>query len=149
MTLTHTDRVEMLKQISQSYLELDRLLAAISDDALSRPGTGGAWSGKEVLAHLGNWDDVLREHLVSLDDGQATEWPTANRHTDEVNEEMLEAYRPLSVAEVREQFKDAHFALMETLEVSPSVDSARALAVTKRHYETHMADLAALASPTP
>jgi hypothetical protein len=149
MTLTHTDRVEMLKQISQSYLELDRLLSAISDDALSTPGACGNWSGKDVIAHLGNWEDVLREHLTAIDDGNPTEWPTANRHTDEVNDEMLEPYHALSVSEVREQFKDAHFALMETLEESPSVDPVRALAVTRRHFQTHMADLARLATSKP
>lgn len=149
MTLTTTDRIAMLNEISEAYLELDRLLAALPDAALDRPGTDGAWCGKEVVAHLGNWEDVLREHLNGLDDGQQPQWPTANRHTDEVNDEMLEAYRALSVAEVREQFRDAHFALMDTLESSAAVDPARAIAVTKRHYRAHWDELAELARQSP
>jgi uncharacterized protein (TIGR03083 family) len=134
----------MLKEISQAYLDLDRLLAQIPDAALERPGTCGDWSGKEVVAHLGNWEDVLREHLVQQDAGQPAEWPTAARPNDEVNEEMLAAYRALSVAEVRDQFRDAHFALMDVLESSPSVEPRRAVAVTKGHYEAHRADLGRL-----
>lgn len=147
MTLTRTDRIAMLKEISQAYLDLDRLLSRIPDEALERPATCGGWSGKEVVAHLGNWDDVLREYLVQQDNGRAAIWPTATRANDEVNDELLAAYRALSAGEVREQFRDAHFALMGVLETSPSVEPARAVAVTKRHYETHRADLAELVPP--
>jgi uncharacterized protein (TIGR03083 family) len=144
LTLTRTDRIAMLKEISQAYLALDRLLAQIPDQALERPNTCGDWSGKEVIAHLGNWEDVLREYLIKQDAGEETGWPTATRANDEVNAELLAAYRALSAAEVRDQFRDAHFALMAVLETSPSVDPARATAVTKRHFESHRDDLAAL-----
>ena len=141
MTLTHTDRVDMLREITEAYVALDRLLATIPDDALEQPATCGLWSGKEVVAHLGNWEDVLREYLIATDNDDNPQWPTANRHTDIVNEEMLEPYRTLSVSDVREQFRDAHFALMDTLESSPSVDVRRALQVTKVHYDKHIDDL--------
>jgi hypothetical protein len=99
------------------------------------------------MAHLVNGYFVLRFYLASLFAAHAAAWPTATRPNDLVNEEMLEAYRSLSVAEVREQFRDAHFALMNVLESSPSVDARRAVAVTKGHYQAHQLDLAKLAGP--
>lgn len=146
MPLPTDDRINMLKQIATAYRDLDQQIEETSSEALERPNTVGEWSGKDLIAHLADWEAVLRDQLAARDAGEPFEWPTANRSEDEVNAEMLERSRSRSLDEVKTYFRDTHFSLMEVLEQSDSVDPAHALNVTKGHYEEHQEDLANLKS---
>lgn len=54
----------------------ERLLVAIAplpDEALLRPGADGAWSVRDVLAHLVNWEAELVTGLMRIDQGKKPE----------------------------------------------------------------------------
>jgi hypothetical protein len=148
MAMTFDERLEMLQQASRAWLELKRDVDRIGDEALERPNTIGAWRGRDVLAHLANWEAVGIGMLAEMDAGMPERWPdTSQIGLDAYNEQMLEPYRDLPLADVKRYFEDTHYALMAAAETSTAVRPELLLDLTRDHYAQHIDDLRRLAKP--
>jgi hypothetical protein len=145
MPMTIDERLEMLQQASRNWLELKRVIDRLSDDQLTRPNTIGSWSGKDVLAHITAWEEVGIDVIREMEAGNSEQWPDDGDDViDELNEELLEPYRELTVAEVRAALNEAHFTLMQLAETSPDIRSETVLEVTADHYPQHIEALRSL-----
>ena len=47
----------LLKRLDREWQSLLESLRALSDEAMSRPGVVGEWSGKDLLGHIATWED--------------------------------------------------------------------------------------------
>ncbi len=141
MPLSFDERLDMLQEASKAWVDLKRMLDRLKDADLARPNTIGAWSGKDLIAHLGNWEEVGLKVIREMDAGKPERWPHHGHDINEFNAGMLEPWRSKPLDEVRRYFEHTHFALMDLAETSPSVTPDLLLGVTKGHYAEHRGDL--------
>lgn len=149
MPISRNQRLKMLQTASRGWLDLKRLIDSIPDDALNRPNTIGTWSGKDLLAHIGNWEEEGIAIIERMDEGGPEQWPERSDGSfDAWNEDHVRPWRSRTLAEVKEYLEDVHFSLMDLAERSPNAKSEVVIPVTTEHYEKHLDDLLQLA-PKP
>ena len=62
---------ELLDELESSRERFLELIDDLADDAFEEPGVNGAWSLKDVLAHLTRWEAELVKLLWQVSQGQA------------------------------------------------------------------------------
>ncbi len=117
------NKSELLEQIRTGRQRLDAALAQVDDDRWTTPELSGQWSIKDLLAHLGWWEDWIVDLYAAL---LRDEVPYA-RHldqkaVDDLNAQALAKYRNQPLAEVRRQEEDAYRNLLAVVEKSPEED---------------------------
>ena len=142
MPISMNERLMMLQKASRAWLDLTRTLSKLTDAQLLRPNAIGTWSGKDVLAHIANWEQVATETIEAAEAGNLDAWPDDawNSVIDEVNDELLEPWRERSLSDVRQYLEDAHFTLMNLAEASRHAKPDVVVYVTEDHYGQHADD---------
>jgi hypothetical protein len=145
VAITPDERIDMLQKASQSWLELKRVINSLSEQQFTRPNTIGAWSGRDVLAHIIGWEEVAIDVIEAMEAGEPEEWPEVEgEELDAFNEELIEPFRDLPLADFRQQADDIHFRLMDLAERARTIRPDTVLGVTAEHYAEHIDDLRAL-----
>ncbi len=142
--------------VHETLTRMDKAWAAFRDqvhglpgEQLDRPLDGGAWTRKQMLAHIGTWHDMALERLSRYaESGEPSEAPededvvnartaraSAGRTTGEILLAMEDSYRRLRREVAR--LSDAQLAAHD--------DWAAAIIAgnTYGHYADHLADLEA------
>jgi hypothetical protein len=147
MTISMDERLAMLQTASRAWLDLTRTLNKLTDAQLLEPNTIGTWSGKDVIAHIANWEQVAAETIADVEAGNPDEWRDDLwiDVIDEMNEELLDPWRDSSLADVRQYLDDAHFTLMNLAETSRFARPDVVVYVTDTHYGQHAHDFRLLA----
>ncbi len=148
-----------------SFLDAERdawrpfeALDALDDERLARPIEGAhGWSGRDLMGHLVGGQELALAVVRELAVGETSPaMERADREWDElggdvVNERYLEAWRALSMAEVRRRFRDVPGELRAYLTVVPEARWVEVpahlefiLSETTDHYADHVADLRAI-----
>jgi hypothetical protein len=147
-----------------SFLEDERdtwrpfeALDSLSDDQLSIPVPGAhGWSGRDLMGHLLGWLEIslaaAKELAVNETSRTLTEMNARwDADGEAVNTEMLERYRGMPLAELRERFRIVPGELRGYLTVVPEsrwikhpTHQASFVEETLEHYEEHAADLQAI-----
>ncbi len=142
------DPAAIVQRIDQLWLELQVEIDRWSEAELAEPGPDGAWSGKDILAHLGRWSDaafaVVQAHL----DGRSL----ASEYDDyeTLNAQWAAEDASLSLTEVQARARTAHDQLRELLgglapEQWDGVVRDWVFADSVEHVEEHLAELRARA----
>jgi hypothetical protein len=98
------------------------LLDQVSQDDLVRPGTigGGEWSAKDLVGHVGTWEEAAMEALSEWRQGLLptieTEAFASAEGVDRFNARTVEAKAKLSLAETRAEAERVHAALEHEIE---------------------------------
>jgi hypothetical protein len=142
MPLSMHDRIELLQRTAHAWLAYKRLLDAIPDADLERPREIDAWSGRDVMIHIANWEQAALQVVADMDAGQPERWPTGiGAQRDAWNEAQIAPYRSLSTADIREFVEQTHVALMIAAERSPAAGPSIAMRLTEGHTSEHVAQL--------
>jgi uncharacterized protein (TIGR03083 family) len=97
-----------------------RALDGLPDDAWETPGACGAWSSKDIVAHLASFERVLVEVLENLlGGGESTPLLDRFRMGPGFNDQEVEARRSQSAAEVLAEYQEAHDEAMALAERLP------------------------------
>ncbi len=104
---------EILAHIISSRVALTSVIYGLSEADLLKEGVVGKWSVKEVMAHLGHWEqvcyDVLQLHLRG-------EQPKEEyRDFLAYNDKWEPEHRALSLSEAIDRFETAHYLLFGLL----------------------------------
>lgn len=153
------DRVTFLDRIYASRTRLDALLTRLSPEQMTQPALPGGWTVKDLLAHLGWWEQrVLQLYQESIQNGQPA-YDITDDEVDALNARMVEEYRPRDLDEVRDFETQAYNAVLALVETAPEADlfepgrfawtSGRPFADyidwnTFGHYDEHSVELQAL-----
>lgn len=114
-----TTKEELIERIHSSYAALDAAVSRLSQEQLARP-IDGAWSAKDMLAHLAAWQQILLgfhigkqpfEQVARL--GGIT---YASLPIDQLNEALYQRDRAIAPAEALAAFRASHQATLAALE---------------------------------
>jgi hypothetical protein len=112
------DRV--VRTLEGAWAELRESYAGLTDALLLEPGVAGDWSLRDVLAHVGTWQEEALTHLPLIAaGGTPPRYATAFGGIDAFNALMAERKRDLPLADVRRGLDEAHRRLVELIRAAP------------------------------
>ena len=107
------NKTELLAALEESRAQIDEVLADLRPDTLEISGVAGAWSVKDVLAHLTAWQVELLTNLGLAQRGQKparTAWDDAA--VDAQNAAWYQQYRARPLERVIEDYDGVHRQLL-------------------------------------
>jgi len=117
------NKAELLEQMRLGRQRLDAALARVDDDRWLTPELPGRWSIKDLLAHLGWWEEWIATIYATLLRGEN---PYAHhldqKAVDDLNAQALAKYHDQPLAEVRRQEESAYRNLLSVVENAPEED---------------------------
>lgn len=109
---------ELIKRIQSAYDALDAAVSRLSEEQLAQP-IDGAWSAKDMLAHLTAWQQILLHfHMGKQPFEQVARLGSiayASLPIDELNEALYQRDRELGPAEALAGFRASHQATLAAL----------------------------------
>ena len=131
---------EILAHIITSRVALTSAIFGLSVDELTVPGAVGYWSVKDVMAHIGHWEEVCLEELRIHLRGERSD--KDYRDAVALNEQWEAGLQALSLQESIQMFETAHyqlFGLLATLQPEQWNGYVRAWVQgsTWHHFEEH------------
>jgi hypothetical protein len=111
------------------------LIGRLPAEALGRPATCGAWSIRDVLAHIAAWEreGARRLALIARGQGARIRWYDTTAEIDAFNAQAVRAARRLGAAAVLRRLAGARARLLAALRRLPPralADPRHALPVT-------------------
>lgn len=119
MTRT-TNREKVLERLASAWQALVESYGGLSDAELLEPGVTGAWSVRDIIAHVTWWEEEALTHLpIVLAGGRPPRYSVTYGGIDAFNARMTEQMKALSLAEVLRRRDDVHHRLVAYLERVP------------------------------
>ena len=81
-------RADLLSELKSENEAWEDLLADIGEDRMEEPGVAGAWSIKDIVAHLAAWRRRTVGRIEAVANGHpepAPSWPAELHEDDEIN----------------------------------------------------------------
>ena len=114
------DRRQLLKRVATAWEAFSESYAGLSDAQLMEAGVTGAWSVRDILAHVTTWEEEALKHLpLILKGGTPPRYSVLYGGIDAFNARTTEEKRSLSLSEVREQLAATHGCLIELIRSVP------------------------------
>ena len=143
------DRSQLLKRLDRAWEALKASYAGLSDAELLEPGVTGAWSLKDIIAHVTCWEHEALTYLpLILAGGRPPKYSVKYGGIDAFNAQMTDQTRELSLSEVLRQRDDTHGRLIELIETVPVEQIARETRFRRRlrldsysHYPGHAEEI--------
>lgn len=151
------NKTALLANIRSGRARFESTLAPLSDDQLQAPELHGGWSIKDLIAHLGFWEQDTALRFGALLRG--AEPPDEGLTLDELNARVYAQNRHKPLAEVRLEEQAAYEQLLLLVENALDDDlfnpqrfawtegrpfADEVVNNTYGHYEQHQADYATL-----
>lgn len=141
------DRRQLLKRLDDAWLAFKESYAGLSDPLLMEPGVTGAWSVRDIIAHVTTWEEEALKHLpVVLEGGRPPRYSVTYGGIDAFNARMTKQKECLSLSEVLRQLDDTHRRVIEVIERAPEDQWIRETRFRRRlrldtydHYPKHAA----------
>ncbi len=143
---TLLDKATLLETIQTAYDRLVATLANLSDEQMTRIGSGGGdvWTVKDALAHLTWWEHYTLHRLNGtprlIQDGDGDGTAILNDMNQKVYEENRQKSLPVVLAEFREAFQQIRAAVEDLPDDRLADKDTQALiaANTYEHYDEHL-----------
>ena len=114
------DRRQLLKRLEEAWEALKESYAGLSDAELLEPGVAGAWSVRDVIAHVTWWEEEALTHLpLILAGGRPPRYSVTYGGIDAFNAKMTAQKKDLSLAAVMGQRDAVHRRLIALIESAP------------------------------
>lgn len=139
------NRSQLLKRLDKEWEALKASYAGLSDLELLEPGVTGAWSVRDIIAHVTWWEKEALTHLpLILAGGKPPRYSVTYGGIDAFNAQMTEQKRGLSLSEVLWQREDTHCRLIDFVQSAPEDQFIRETRFRRRlrldtysHYPEH------------
>ena len=139
------DRRNLLKRLDTAWEAFKASYAGLSDSLLIEPGVTGAWSVRDILAHVTTWEEEALKYLPPiLEGGKPPRYSVSYGGIDAFNARMTEQKSGLSLAEVLAQLDDTHHRLIGLIQSVPEDQFTRETRFRRRlrldtysHYPQH------------
>jgi hypothetical protein len=139
------DRERLLKRLDKAWDAFQESYAGLSEAELLVPGVTGAWSIKDIIAHVSWWEEEALKHLpLILAGGRPPRYSVTYGGIDAFNARMTERKKDLSHTEVLRQRDDIHRRLVALIQSAPEAQMTRETRFRRRlrldtygHYPKH------------
>jgi len=109
-------RVQLLEHLQKAWRELEASYAGLAEPEMLAPGVAGAWSIRDIIAHVSTWEEESLKHLPAIARGEKPpRYSVAYGGIDAFNARMTEQKKGLSLTEVLIQRDAIHRKLVEYL----------------------------------
>ncbi|HET7456192.1 MAG TPA: DinB family protein [Gemmatimonadaceae bacterium] len=136
---------QVLARLEAAWRDFEESYAGLSDEELLVPGVTGAWSVRDIIAHVTWWEEEALKHLPLVrEGGRPPRYSVRYGGIDAFNALMTEQRRGLTLAEVLRQHDDVHARLVAYVREAPPELYARETRFRRRlrldaiaHYPIH------------
>ena len=136
---------QLLKRLDKAWQAFQQSYAGLSDAELLVPGVTGAWSIKDIIAHVSWWEEEALKHLpLILAGGRPPRYSVTYGGIDAFNARMTEQKKDLSLAEVLRRRDDIHRRLIALIRSAPEIQTTGETRFRRRlrldtygHYPKH------------
>lgn len=151
------NKADLLSAMRSGHARLEKLFGSLSEEQMLAPRLHGGWSGKDLLAHLGFWEQRMAAYCQMLLNGETPMETVGQFAVDEINAAAFAEYREQGLEEVRRFERQSFQRLLAEAEHASETDlfDPQRFAWLKGatlgawiegnsygHYEEHQADLA-------
>src|SRR5262245_22027891 len=113
-------RQQLLARLDRAWQDFLDAYAGLSEAELLVPGVTGAWSVRDILAHVTTWEEEALHHLPSILEGRTPpRYSETYGGIDAFNALMTERKAGLSLTEVLRQQEDVHQRVIAAVESAP------------------------------
>ena len=107
-------RRRLLKRLDGAWAAFNASYAGLSDAQLLTPGVTGAWSVRDIIAHVTTWEEEALKHLpLIVRGGRPPRYSVQYGGIDAFNAHTTAQKRGLSLSEVRAQAAMTHARLVD------------------------------------
>lgn len=133
-------KAELLERERGAHAALLSALEGLEEERASRVGVNPRWSVKDVLAHIAAWEAEAARVIADLRAGKSV--PNFDKEAiDGFNAAAVEGRRARSLAELRDEYVQAHRVIREALEQLPE-------GADESSREYRLAEVVAVIHPT-
>jgi len=141
------DRRQLLERLDTAWAAFKASYAGLSDSQLMEPNVTGAWSVRDILAHVTTWEEEALKYLpLILEGGKPPRYSVSHGGIDAFNTRMTEQKSGLSLSAVLQQLDDTHRRIVDLVKSVPEDQFTRETRFrrrlrldTYRHYPPHAA----------
>lgn len=111
-----TTKDELIAEIEKEHTALQKLLATYSPEQMIEDGIVGAWSPKDVLAHLIEWQDMVRGWYALGEQGETPALPAVGYKWSELpalNQAIYEKHHNRELDDIVQTFAVSHEQILE------------------------------------
>ena len=114
------DRRQLLRRLDTAWEALKASYAGLADSQLMEPGVTGAWSVRDILAHVTTWEEEALKYLpLILEGGRPPRYSVSYGGIDAFNARMTEQKTSLSLPEVLRQLDNTHRRVIGLIQTVP------------------------------
>lgn len=114
-------RQRLMDRLDRAWTAFRDSYAGLSDAELLEPGVTGAWSVRDLLAHVTSWEEEALKHLpLVLAGRRPPRYSVTYGGIDAFNALVTEQRRGLSLAEVLRQQDEVHRRLVAYVASAPA-----------------------------
>ncbi len=143
------DRAGLLMRLERAWEDLKNSYGGLSEQEMLEPGVAGAWSVKDIIAHVTWWEEEALTHLpVILKGGRPPRYSVLYGGIDAFNARMSLRSQALSLPQVLQRRDLVHSRLLDFIRGVPEEQILRETRFRRRlrldtyaHYLEHAKDL--------
>jgi len=111
---------QLLARLDDAWRDFEASYAGLSESQLLIPNVTGAWSVRDIIAHVTWWEEEALEHLPLIrEGGRPPRYSVKYGGINAFNALMTEQRRALSLAEVLRQHDEVHAQLVGYVRAAP------------------------------
>jgi len=113
---------DLLSSLEEKHQKWEAFLDEIGPGRMDQPGVNGAWSVKDIVAHLTGWNRRLVACLQAAQRGEPEplpHWPAHLQAEDDINAWIYESNRRRSVRDVLDEMNQVHRQLLAVIDALP------------------------------
>ena len=113
-------RQQLLKRLDKTWCVFKDSYAGLPDSKLLELGVTGAWSVRDIIAHVITWEEEALKHLpLVLRGKRPPRYSVTYGGIDAFNAQTTEQKKTLSLREVFRRQEDVHHRLLDLIEGVP------------------------------
>jgi len=145
LEVENVNKSRLLSRLDKAWNALKASYSDLSESQMMESGVTGAWSIKDIIAHVTTWEEESLKHLPLILAGKRPpRYSFTYGGIDSFNAQTTEAKRNLSLAEVLRQRDHTHDRLTDFLQRIPEDQFFRETRFRRRlrndaygHYRKH------------
>ncbi|HEX5386193.1 MAG TPA: DinB family protein [Gemmatimonadales bacterium] len=136
---------QVLARLARAWAELEQSYAGLPEARLLTPGVTGAWSVRDIIAHVTWWEEEALQHLPEIREGRRPpRYSVRFGGIDAFNAMKTDALRDLPLVDVLRKRDEVHARLVDYVRGLPDDLFARETRFRRRlradtygHYPIH------------